>query len=132
MSVFDYLINLTRDNIKKFLGLIILANRSYNMDDYHTDTMTATYQAYNVGQNNLGGEGTQSKLFVSKSTLIYATQDADLRFNNARNVEHTLLAETYKEFKHDITTVFYKYDTVEGTIYIECEGVLAIEGRMGH
>lgn len=132
MSILDYLFQITKAGMKKFLGIITLANRSYNMDDYHTDTTTAIYQIYGVGDNNKHDEGTQHKAFVSKSTLIYCTQDVYIKFNHTENVIHTLLATTYKEFDHDITSVHYAYVTEAGTIYIECEGVLPIEGRMGH
>lgn len=122
---------ITNQGIKKFLSVITLANRSYNMDDYHSDTTALTYQLYSVGENNRSAEGTQAKFFVAKSTLIYCTQDVYVRFNHTANVIHTLLATTYKEFDHDITIIEYAYVSEAGTIYIECEGVLPNEGRIG-
>lgn len=129
MSVTQRILACIDAGIHKFISLCISANRSLPFHDYETATMTATYKPYNVGENNQLGKGTQHKKFVSKSTLILATENADIKLNNSENIEIDILADTYYEFKSDISVIFYKYSAVEGTIYIWTEGVLAQEGR---
>lgn len=108
---------------------VFTANRDYPYHDYETATMTATYVLYSVGENNKDKHGSQSKLFVSKSTLIYVTQEADVKFNDTNNVEIDILPNTWYEFLCNISRIFYKYSDTEGTIYIYCDGVLPQETR---
>jgi len=116
----------------RFLSVIINANRDLNMHDYETATLTATYKPYSVGENNKDLHGDQSKLFVSKSTLIYSTVDADVKFNDMNSIEIDILAGNFYEFKSNIRKVFYKYSAEQGIIYIYCDGVLPEEARSGH
>ena len=108
MSFTQRLIKILEAGIHKFIPLHIGANRSYPYHDYETATLTATYVRYNVGENNQKGNGSQSKLFVSKSTLIYATQDADIKLNNSENVEIDILSGILYNFESDISSIFYK------------------------
>jgi len=106
-----------------------MANRDYPYHDYHSDTTTAIYQTYTVGEKNIDREGDQKKLFVSKSLLIMATTDTYVKFNHSGNVVKTLLANNWYEQKHNITRIMYAYVDEAGTIYIEPEGVLPNEQR---
>lgn len=129
MSYLNNILKIIEAGLNKFVPITLLSNRSLPFHDYETATTTATYKPYIVGENNQTGKGTQHKKFVSKSTLIYSTTAADIKLNSTENVEIDILAETYYEFKSDISAIFYKYSASEGTIYIWTEGVLAQEGR---
>lgn len=129
MSVFNYFVEKLHSGLITFINMVTLANRDYPYHDSHSDTMTADYQAYIVGSNNIGGQGDQKKLFVSKSTLIDATTDANIRLNNSNNVIIPLRANNFYEFKSNIKVVYYEYDSEEGNIHIKCEGVLPEEQR---
>lgn len=109
--------------------MVTLAHRDYPYHDFETATMTAAYQTYRVGENNRGLRGDQHKLFVSKSLLVYATQNAYVRFNHASNVIQTILANTWYEFMSNIYAVHFAYVQTAGTIYLYPEGVLPQEAR---
>ena len=111
---------------------IFSANRDYPYHDYHSATTKVTYQGYSVGENNIGKDGTQAKLFVSKSTLILATTNTYIKLNSSNNVVQTLLANNYYTFKSNVRQIFYAYVQEEGTIYIHVEGVLPDEARSEH
>ncbi|GAG65695.1 unnamed protein product [marine sediment metagenome] len=132
MSLFNHLATLTKRGIKKFIGVVTLANRSYHMDDYMSATTTTAYKGYRVGTNNQGLNGSQEKTFVSKSTLIMCTEAFNVKFNHSENVVHYLQADTWFVFEQDIHLVMYALSQEAGTIYIHFEGVLPIEGRVGH
>ena len=109
--------------------MVILTNRDYPYHDYHSDTTTATYQTYTVGEKNIDREGDQKKLFISKSLLIMATTNTYIKLNHSGNVIITLLANNWYEFKSNIIRVMYAYVQEAGTIYIIPEGVLPDESR---
>lgn len=129
MSVLDYIASKIRSGVIAFVNMVSLANRDYPYHDYHDDTMTDERQIYRVGENQIGRNGDQHKQFVSKSTLILATTNALVTFNNSRNVVQTLLANNYYEFKSNIHMILYEYESAEGTIYIHCEGIAPNEAR---
>ena len=112
-----------------FIGKIILANRELPYNDFHTDTTKATYGSYAVGENNRQPNADQTKLFVSKSTLIIATTTSHVKFNSAKGVVHTLIANNFYEFKSNIHSIHYAYVAEAGVIWIHCEGVLPQEAR---
>lgn len=112
------------------MNAVFGANRDYPYHDHHTDTMTSTYQSYRVGENNRISGGTQKKLFTSKSLLVYATTEADIKLNSTENIEIDILADTFYIFKSNVFQVFYKYSAAQGTIYITPEGVHMREGRI--
>jgi len=112
--------------------MVTLANRDYPYHDCESVTMLATKTPYRVGENNRTGDGTQGKLFVSKSTLIIATTDAIINLNSSENVDIPLLANNFYTFKSNIVSVDHRYATEEGTITITCEGVLPSESRSAH
>lgn len=132
MSLLNYVVTKLKSGIITFINAVILANRDYPYHDFHTNTMKATDLPYRVGEHNRAGDTTQSKLFTSKSTLIYATTQAIIKLNSAENVEQTLLATHYYEFLSNVQSVFYRYASQEGTIYIWTEGVLGNESRSPH
>lgn len=109
--------------------MVTLANRDYNYHDYHTDSYAGVWESYLVGENNMEGLGSQKKLFISKSTLIYATTAVNVKFNHSENVIIGLLANTWYEFKSNIRMVYYARQATSGTIYIYSEGVLPQEAR---
>jgi hypothetical protein len=84
-----------------------------------------------VGANQLHGHGDQRKPFVSKSTLIFATEDMIVRFNSTNNVAVLILADTWYEFKSNIYQVFFTPNAQPTTwdIYFYFEGVLSNEQR---
>lgn len=131
MSVLNYLVTKLKSGIITFINAVILANRDYPMDDCHIDVMTAVYQQYVVGDNNMDANGTQHKFFVSKSTLIFSTVNYYVKFNSANNVIHPLLANTWYHFHHNIREIHYRDPLATGTIHIHCEGVLPQEVRIG-
>lgn len=123
------IIDKLKEDIWHVIRAVFTANRDYPYHDYETATLTSTYKPYAVGDNNKDKHGSQSKLFVSKDTLIYSTVEADVKFNDAENVEIDILANTYYTFRCNISRIFYKYSSEEGTIYIWCDGVLPQEVR---
>lgn len=129
MEVINYIAARLKKGIITFVNMVSLAHRDFPYHDYHTDTTEVTYQTYRVGENNYEASGDQHKLFVSKSLLVLATTAADLKFNHANNVEITILANNFYEFKSNIYQVHYKYDSEAGTIYLYPEGVLPQESR---
>jgi len=132
MSVLNYIVTKLQSGIITFINAVTLANRDYPYHDFHTDTMKVTQEHFRVGENNRGRDGSQTKLFTSKSTLIIATTNAYVTFNSSNNVEDLLLANNFYEFKSNIRNIFYRYATEEGTIYIHVDGVLGDEARSEH
>jgi hypothetical protein len=93
-------------------------------DFHHVDETTAT-NSYTVGHNNLGQGKDQKKLFVSKCTLIYCTEDTHIHFNNAMNVAVTSLANTWYTFYCNIYAVYTTAITQGKDLYLYFEGVLS-------
>lgn len=94
---------------------------------------TNNWLSYQVGANQIEAHGDQKKYFVSKSTLIFATYDFEVKFNSMSNVSVRILANTWYEFKGNIYQVFKRpYDDdfpKDVTIYIYFEGVMYDEAR---
>ena len=129
MNALEYLVGRLKKGLFSFIGMVTLSHRDWPYHDFHSDTTTAAYQTYAVGENNMGGKGDQFKLFVSKSLLIFCTTNSLVIFNNVNNVVHTLLANTWYTFESNIYAVHYAWVTEAGTIYIIPEGVAPQEAR---
>jgi hypothetical protein len=114
-----------------FINAVTLANRDYPYHDYTSYNEQSTDTKYMVGANQLHGHGDQRKPFVSKSTLIFATDDFYVYFNNQNNVAVTILADTWYEFKSNIYQVFWLHIGEDDTysLYLYFEGVLPNEQR---
>lgn len=129
MSLLDYLVGRLRRGVITFIHAVTLSHRDWPYHDFHTEATLEDYQTYRVGENNVGLNGDQHKLFVSKSTLIMATQDADVVFNHSNNAPILLLANNWYTFKSNIYQIHYARHETTGDIYIYCEGVLPQEAR---
>lgn len=129
MNALEYLVGRLKRGLIAFIGMVTLAHRDWPYHDFHSDTTTAVYQTYVVGNNNRLRRGDQFKLFTSKSLLIMSTTNTYVKFNHADNVVITLLANRWYEFMSNIYAVHYVYVTEAGTIYIYPEGVPPQEAR---
>ena len=118
-----------RAGLITFVNIVTLANRDYPYHDFHHVDEESTSSGYVVGSNNIAAHGSQRKLFVSKSTLIMATENSTIVFNHDSNVVITLLADTWYEFKSNIYHVFCACASQEFDIYLYFEGVLPQEQR---
>lgn len=93
------------------------------------------WQMYAVGSDNISGVGDQKKHFVSKSTLLYTTQEnLEIKLNSMNNVTIVLLVDTWYEFKSNIHSIYVNLTTVaseELVTYLKCyfEGVMYHEAR---
>jgi hypothetical protein len=91
------------------------------------------WRSYQVGANQIDAHGDQKKYFVSKSTLIFADYDFEVKFNSMLNVSVIILKDTWYEFKSNIYQVFKRPvddDFVEDVnIWIYFEGVMVDEAR---
>jgi len=112
-----------------FSKLVFNSNNDLPYHDYYGATEQTTETSYVVGTNNKDARGTQSKLFVSKSTLIYATEDQTIRFNNRNNTPITILANTWYTFVSNIYQVFFVVPSADKKLYLYFEGVLPEEAR---
>jgi hypothetical protein len=119
-------------NVWRFFRAVFSANRDYPYHDYLCVTDTTPTGFYEVGQNQINCHGNQSKRFVSKSTLIIATEDVQVRFNDAKNVVIDLLANVLYEFKSNIWQVFFWTPDEDKAIHFYFEGVLPDEARTAH
>ena len=131
MSLLNKIATLLDSTIIQFVRVVTLANRDLPYHDYKHVDEESTDSKYTVGDNQIKGYGDQRKQFVSKSTLIYATEDITVHFNNTNNVPIDILADTWYEFKSNIYQVFWTYGGQAETwdIYFYFEGVLPQEQR---
>lgn len=129
MSVFNYLVEKLRSGLITFINMVTLANRDFPYHDYETYATAAVPAVHVVGRTNILTTGDQHKLFVSKSTLIMATGNATIRFNNTNNVLIGIVANTWYEFKSNIKVIYIVTLADTSNIYIYCEGVLPEEQR---
>jgi hypothetical protein len=129
MSVLNYIVDKLKSGIITFINAVILANRDYPYHDTLVVTDADPPSGYAVGKNQVDARGSQSKLFVSKSTLIMSTEDATIQFNDANNVLVPLVAGVWYEFKSNIFQVFYGTPSTDKGIYFYFEGVLPDEQR---
>jgi len=130
MSVLNYIVEKLKSGIITFVNAVILANKDYPYEDRTEIAFTDAVQYYVVGTNNLNAQGSQRKLFVSKSTLLFATQDCYVRFNHSRNVQNRIFANIPFEFDCNISEIFVVRVTTDGTLYAYFEGVLPQEVRV--
>lgn len=129
MSVFDYLVSLTKQGLLKFLGLIILSNRDYPYHDFKSYDDGDEPTSYRVGYNNVNAHGDQSKYFIAKSTMVLSDVVCTIRFNHSDNTPITIRANTQYEFFSNITRVFVDAIGTDGYLDLGFEGVLPNEGR---
>jgi hypothetical protein len=122
-------ISKVRVGIWQFVRLVLSANREYPYNDYHHVTNQSENMFYIVGSNQIDAHGAQHKLFVSKSTLVYSTEDTHVHFNDSRNVADVILALTWYEFKHNIAAVYFPIPSSDNDLYLYFEGVLPEEAR---
>lgn len=129
MSVLNYIVDKLKTGIITFINAVILANRDYPYFDYHHVDENTVRNYYTVGHNQRAAGSVQTKLFVSKSTLIYCTEATNVRFNDVRMPAVAILALTWYEFKHNIYQVFYDDISAGHDLYLYFEGVLPQEAR---
>jgi len=102
--------------------------KEYNYDfpyhDYKHFSDGDEPTAYQVGEDNRTGRGTQHKHFVSKSTLLIATGLTTVRFNSAENVTIVLIANIPYTFYTNIHEIHVVTIAVDGELYAYFEGVL--------
>jgi len=131
MSVLNYVVEKLKAGIITFINAVTLANREYPMHDYVSIADGSEPTRHVVGSGNMAAGGDQKKLFISKSTLVFCTTNAVVRFNNANNVAQTLLANTWYEFYQNMHTLIVDTIAEGGVLYAHFEGVLPSEGRIG-
>lgn len=130
MSALNYIVTKLKSGVLTFINAIILANREYPYHDHVIYEAGVEPISYVVGSANVSANGSQRKLFVSKSTLIYCNKDITVRFNDANNVLVTIpAAVTPIEFHSNIYNIIIVSIGVQGTLHIWCEGVLPDEAR---
>lgn len=129
MAFIDYIASLTKAGLHKFLGLITLTNRDYPYHDFVTYEDGEEPIAYQVGTNNKDTQGDQSKLFVSKSTMILSDVECTIRLNHTANTPITIRANVQYEFMSNVTMVYVSAIATGGYIDLGFEGVLPNEAR---
>lgn len=107
----------------------ILTNRDYPYHDFKKFEDGDEPDSYSVGESNMGLNGDQNKLFVSKSTLIHATQDCTIRFNNAENVAVDIVANNLFTFESNIHAVYILTIGTDGVLRMWFEGMLPEDAR---
>lgn len=112
-----------------FINMVTLANRDLPYHDFFHWEETASDSSYVVGQNQIDAHGTQSKRFVSKSTLIFSTERTNVRFNDSKNNAIIIEANTWYEFKTNIWQVFVVALSDDQEMFFIFEGVLPNEAR---
>jgi hypothetical protein len=122
-------ISKVRVGIWQFVRLVLSANRELPYHDYHVASSQTTNPFYIVGSNQINAHGAQHKLFVSKSTLVYSTEDTHVHFNDSRNVAVAILALTWYEFKSNIAAVYFPIPGSDQGLLLYFEGVLPEEAR---
>lgn len=118
-----------QSRIIKFINIVSLAHQDYPYHDYHKFTAGDEPVAYNVGTDNREAHGDQTKLFVSKDTLLLSDGAAQVRFNNAENVLIDLVANQMYSFEGNIHTLFVETIAATKVLYAYFEGVLPEEAR---
>ena len=119
-------------NVWRFFRAVFNTNRDYPYRDYLKATSSGPISGYAVGTNNINKHGNQSKLFVSKSTLIYASAACTVVFNDSKNVVIDILPLVWYEFKSNIWMIFWDLGTDGADLYLYFEGVLPDEARVPH
>lgn len=107
----------------------ILAIIDYPYFDFHQFDDTEEPAIYWVGTDNKDRDGTQKKLFVSKSTLIYSDVACTIRFNGPNNVLTPIPANTWFTFVSDIYALVVVTIADGGYLLAYFEGVLPQDSR---
>lgn len=129
MSYVNNIIKCIENGIHKFISVCINANRDLPFHDFKI-VESAGVGSYCVGTNQVKQSGDQKKRFVSKSTLILSTINANIQFNSANNVVIAILANTWYEFKSNIYEVFWEDAFGQASImFMYFEGVMVNEAR---
>jgi hypothetical protein len=129
LSTLLELISKVKVGVWQFWRAVLSANHDYPYHDYHHASVGTTNPFYIVGSNQINAHGAQHKLFVSKSTLIYSTEDTDVHFNDSRNVAVGILANTWYTFYSNIAAVYFTIPNQDKDLYLYFEGVLPEEAR---
>ena len=129
MYMLNKLAALLETRLIKFLNFVVNSNNDLPYHDYHHVDETTIPLSYAVGTNQVNTRGDQKKLFVSKQTLVYCTENTTIRFNNTNNVAITILANTWYTFYCNIWQVFFTAITQDKDLYIYFEGTLPEEAR---
>jgi hypothetical protein len=123
-------LNRTIPEMPRFIPETRNMNRDYPFYDCKVEEITTAVSSYAVGHNQVNAHGDQRKKFVSKSTLVYCTEDAYLIFNNSKNVANYILANTWYEFKSNVYEVFYcTVQAQSAVIKLYFEGTMPAEAR---
>jgi len=111
------------------LEIIRISNWDFPYWDYAALTAGAAESGYVVGSNNAATRAI-TKLFVSKETCIICDADTLVRFNDARSVQETLLANVAYHFRTNIEVVYVQRPGAQDThAYCYFEGIEPQEGR---
>lgn len=129
MSVLSYIVDKLKTGLITFINAVTLANVDYPYADYQRISTTAIWKSYVVGTNAINSEGGARKLFVSKDTCFFATQDCYIRLNDSRAQNILIPANRPMIFLSNIFQVFVTRVTADGTIDMWFEGVLPEEAR---
>lgn len=129
MSLSNRIVSIINAGIIRFLNIVTLANRDYPYHDFVTYEDGEEPIAYRVGTNNQAVQGDQSKLFVSKSTMILSDVECTVRFNHTANTPITIRASVQYEFMSNIVMVYVSAIATGGYIDLGFEGVLPDESR---
>lgn len=116
-------------SIWQFMRLVFNANIDLPYHDYHLVTAQSTIPGYVVGANQVDAHGNQHKLFVSKNTLVYSTEDTHVHFNDSRNVAVAILASTWYTFYTNVSVVYFPIPSADKVLKLYFEGVLPEEAR---
>lgn len=129
MSWTQRIVGLLDAGVFQHIRAIIGANHDYPYHDFKTIEDGSEPLLYSVGKNNMNAKGTQSKLFVSKSTLILANAECTIRFNDTNNTPITIRPDVCYEFLSNIHMVYVSAIGDGGRIDMAFEGVLPQECR---
>jgi len=131
MSLLNYVVTKIKDGVLSFINAVINANRDIPMHDYHMFADGDEPCSFAVGSGNMSSGGDQKKLFTSKSTVLYATENSTVRFNNNNNVAIAILANTWYEFYQNVHTLIVTAIGTQGYLYAYFEGAMPEESRIG-
>lgn len=107
----------------------ILANRDYPYHDHIKIDDGSEPDLWVVGSTNVGLNGSQRKVFVSKSLLAYSDVACTFRFNHRNNVTINHPANAFIEYKSNIWSVHVLTIATDGSLYLWADGVLPEDAR---
>lgn len=131
MSLLNKLASMIETRIIKFVNFCTLVNRDIPLHDYKAFEDGDEPTKHVVGSSNMANASDQKKLFTSKSTLLFATGECTVRFNNANNVAVTILANTWYEFYQNVHTLIVDAIASQAVLHCYFEGTLPEECRIG-